>query len=124
MKVWVDCHGSPGSQNGEQHSGHRGSIDWQQDDNLNRSTAVLVTMAEKYGSMAYADVVVGLEIVNEPAPSGNNSFSTSQQWAVDAYHAIKAVVENQDMVIITHDSFEGPTTFMNIARGLAGQPSE
>jgi len=118
MKVWVDLHGSPGSQNGQDHSGRKGKMLWQQADNLNRSTAVLVTMAKKYGSAMYADVVVGIEIVNEPAASGNVSFATSQQWALDAYHAMKAVTTNPNLVIVTHDSFQGTTTFTPLAKKL------
>jgi glucan 1,3-beta-glucosidase len=118
MKVWVDLHGSPGSQNGQDHSGRKGRVLWQQGDNLNRSTAVLVTMARKYGSAMYADVVVGLEVVNEPAFAGNNSFGVSQQWAADAYRAIKAVATNPHLVVVTHDSFQGPTAFAPVARAL------
>lgn len=118
MKVWVDCHGSPGSQNGHDHSGRRGAVEWQQNDNLNKSTAVLVTMAQKYGAQEYADVVVGLEIVNEPTANAPNNFDVSKQWAVDAYHAIKAVATNPNLVIVTHDSFRGPSNFIDIARSL------
>jgi len=66
MKVWVDCHGSPGSQNGFDNSGHQGDVEWQQTANLERSITVLKTMAAKYGAQEYADVVVGLELTNEP----------------------------------------------------------
>ena len=120
MYVWVDCHGSPGSQNGQDHSGHAGPVEWQQGNNLQQSTDILVTMAKKYGTNAYADVVVGLEMVNEPAAGGNNSFSTSQSWAQSTFQAIKAVVENQNLVIITHDSFQGPDKFNGIAQTLNG----
>jgi glucan 1,3-beta-glucosidase len=37
MKVWIDCHGSPGSQNGFDNSGHAGLVDWQQSENLANS---------------------------------------------------------------------------------------
>ena len=118
MKVWVDCHGNAGSQNGQEHSGHQGDIRWQEESNRNQSISALVTMAEKYGTQAYADVVVGLEVVNEPAISGSNTLATNQQFAVDAYHAIKAVVTNSDLIIITHDSFQGPDKFTSIAESL------
>ena len=65
MKVMVDCHGSPGSQNGQDHSGHSGPVEWQQGNNLQKSIDLLTVMAKKYGSQEYADVVFGLEIVSE-----------------------------------------------------------
>ncbi|MCJ1308177.1 hypothetical protein MMC25_001829 [Agyrium rufum] len=120
MYVWVDCHGSPGSQNGQQHSGHQGAIEWQQGDNLNRSTAVLQTMGAKYGAMEYADVVIGLEMVNEPSASGNNSYQVTQQWSIDAYNAVKPLVANPNFVISVHDSFVGPTAYNSIGSSLNG----
>lgn len=120
MKVWVDCHGSPGSQNGFDNSGHAGEVDWQSTANLERSISVLKTMATKYGAASYADVVVGLELVNEPISYGANHFSTTQSWAQDAYTAVKAVTQNKDMVIVMHDAFQGPEPWMDIASGLVG----
>ncbi|KAI9726002.1 MAG: hypothetical protein M1834_009450 [Cirrosporium novae-zelandiae] len=110
MKVWVDCHGSPGSQNGYDNSGHAGEVTWQQGDNLNRSISVLKTMAKKYGSVEYADTVAAIEIVNEPISWGNNSFETTQEWAEQAYYAIKAVATNKNLMVVTHDSFQQPST--------------
>ena len=69
MKVMVDCHGSPGSQNGKDHSGHEGSIKWQEGDNLNASTRILQTMLERYGGKDNSDIVFGLEIVSKYQPS-------------------------------------------------------
>lgn len=51
MKVWVDLHGAPGSQNGFNNSGHAGPVEWQQPDNLSRSIAILKAVATKYGYM-------------------------------------------------------------------------
>lgn len=65
MKVLVDCHGSPGSQNGQAHSGHKGAVQWQEGNNLELSTAALQLMVQKYGQMQYADVVFGLGIVSK-----------------------------------------------------------
>ncbi|KAK5004306.1 glycoside hydrolase superfamily [Cryomyces antarcticus] len=79
LKVWVDCHGSPGSQNGFDNSGRAGDVAWQSSDNLDHSIRVLETMAEKYGATEYADVVVGLELVNEPISWGANELDTTKQ---------------------------------------------
>lgn len=121
MKVWVDCHGSPGSQNGFDNSGKAGSVDWQQTANLQRSISVLKTMAAKYGAMEYADVVVGLEMTNEPVSYGNNKFSVTQSWAQEAYTAVKAATKNTNMVIVMHDAFQGASSWTSIAKGLGGK---
>jgi glucan 1,3-beta-glucosidase len=118
MKVWIDCHGSPGSQNGFDNSGHAGNVAWQESDNLQQSISVLKTMAAKYGAMQYADVVVGLELTNEPISWGNNQFSVTQSWAQEAYSAVKAQVANENLVIVMHDSFQGPLAWTSIAEEL------
>lgn len=104
MKVWIDCHGSPGSQNGFDNSGHRGSVDWQKSDNRAKSITILIAMAKKYGSTRYAGTVVGLEIVNEPISWGANSPDKITQFAKDAYAAIKGAATNPDLQVVMHGS--------------------
>lgn len=111
MKVWVDCHGSPGSQNGYDNSGHSGNVEWQQYGNLDRSISVLKTMAAKYGASSYSDVVVGLELTNEPLAGGNNDFATTQSWSVEAYKAVRAAAANKNLIIVMHDAFQGPAVW-------------
>lgn len=118
MKVWIDCHGSPGSQNGFGSSGRQGETEWQEPANLLRSTSVLKTMAAKYGAMEYADIVVGLQLTNEPLGSGTNKFSTTKSWAQDAYKAVAAEVANKDLVIVMHDAFQGPLAWKEVAESL------
>ncbi|TVY67446.1 Glucan 1,3-beta-glucosidase [Lachnellula suecica] len=120
MYVWVDCHGSPGSQNGFDNSGHKGAVDWQQQSNLDRSISVLETMAAKYGAEEYADVVVGIELTNEPINYDNNVFSVTQKWAQNAYAAVKAKVTNDKLVIVMHDAFEGAGEWLSVAESLIG----
>ncbi|KAK3072468.1 hypothetical protein LTR53_006754 [Teratosphaeriaceae sp. CCFEE 6253] len=124
MWVMVDCHGSPGSQNGAEHSGHSGAVSWQADDNLDYSIDVLQKIAEKYGSMDYADVVMGIELVNEPKIGDDaNSLSTTQWWAEKAYHAVKAKTANPDLYILHHDGFVGAQTWTEVGASLNGNTS-
>lgn len=118
LKVLVDCHGSPGSQNGFDNSGRAGAAKWQTGDNLEKSIRVLETMARKYGSEQYADVVFGLELVNEPISWGANNFTLTQQWAQDAYARVKAAVTNQDLMIVMHDSFTTPFAWEDVGAAL------
>ncbi|KAI9838426.1 MAG: exo-1,3-beta-glucanase [Thelocarpon superellum] len=128
MKVWIDCHGSPGSQNGYDNSGHQGDVEWQQGNNLNRSIEVLLTLAWKYGTAQYADTVVGLEMVNEPISWGNNNNTVTKQWAMQAYEDIKAIAANKNLMIIMHDAFLGADYWADVpaivgSNGLFGVDS-
>lgn len=118
LKVLVDCHGSPGSQNGFDNSGQAGQIEWQTGNNLNRSISVLQTMARKYGSLEFADVVLGLQLINEPAYWSPNNFNITKSWTLKAYHAVKAAAPNKDLLVIMHDSFKGPSNWLDISAKL------
>lgn len=119
LKVWVDCHGSPGGQNGFDNSGHSGIVSWQTTSNLDKSIEVLKIMAAKYGSTSYADVVVGLQMVNEPVSWGNNDFDTTKEWTKKAYTAIEGVVENKELIVVMHDGFMGGLEWKDVAIELA-----
>ncbi|CAK3855429.1 glycoside hydrolase [Lecanosticta acicola] len=123
LKVLVDCHGSPGSQNGFDNSGRAGNVAWQSDDNLQQSITVLETMAQKYGSKQYADVVFGLELVNEPISWGSNNFDLTQTWSQQAYNAVRNASDNKELVIVMHDSFTTPWAWQSVgSKILANTP--
>ncbi|TVY19322.1 Glucan 1 [Lachnellula arida] len=124
MSVWVDCHGSPGSQNGYDSSGRLGIIDWQQGDNLNRSISVLETMAAKYGAEEYAGVVVGIELTNEPMAGFPNDLNVTRQWTQDAYAAVKAKVTNPNLQILMQDAYAGIDTWIPTAEEIIGKGSK
>ncbi|KAL1306474.1 hypothetical protein AAFC00_005170 [Neodothiora populina] len=123
IKVLVDCHGSPGSQNGFDNSGRAGNVAWQSDDNLQLSISILETIAKKYGAQEYADVVFGIELVNEPISWDQNNFETTKQWAQEAYSAVKAAATNPDLNVIMHDGFMGPSEWQEISTLINGDAS-
>lgn len=123
IAVLVDCHGSPGSQNGFDNSGHAGNVSWQSDNNLNLSISVLETIATKYGSEKYADVVFGIEMINEPISWDQNNFATTKSWAQQAYKAIKSVATNPELVVVMHDGFMGPSNWEQVGSAINGNSS-
>lgn len=123
LKVLVDLHGTPGSQNGFDNSGHAGDVDWQKGDNLNRTISVLETMTRKYGRKSYADVVIGIELVNEPISWEPNNFNVTQAWTPQAYKAVRAAATNPDLQIVMHDSFTTPWPWLDIASAINGNAS-
>ncbi|KAH0341117.1 glycoside hydrolase, partial [Aureobasidium melanogenum] len=123
IKVLVDCHGSPGSQNGFDNSGHSGNVAWQQDDNMEQSISILETIAKKYGAQEYADVVFGIQLVNEPISWDQNNIDTTKEWAQKAYTAVKSASTNQDLAVIMHDGFMGPSDWEEVGSAVNGDAS-
>ncbi|KAI9769866.1 MAG: exo-1,3-beta-glucanase [Candelina submexicana] len=67
LKVWIDLHGAPGSQNGFDNSGQLLSTPtWGQGNTVNQTLQVLTQMTTKYTRQEYQDVVAGIELLNEP----------------------------------------------------------
>lgn len=123
IKAIVCVHGSPGSQNGYDNSGHAGSVQWQLNGNLNTSTTILQTIAQKYGSSSYADVVYGIEIVNEQLNSAPLSTSVTQAWVQSTFNAMKSIATNPNLRIVASDGFSGASAWSSVEQALNGNNS-
>ena len=70
LKACVGLHAAPGSQNGLEHSGRKGPLDWDKGENVNISIAFLRQLAvDLQGVNAApetAGVVEGIQLLNEP----------------------------------------------------------
>ncbi|KAI9704461.1 MAG: exo-1,3-beta-glucanase [Bogoriella megaspora] len=73
LKVIVDLHGAPFSQNGFDNSGQRidspGKPGWQGGDSVQQTLDVINTIASKYAVPEMQETVVGIELLNEPMSS-------------------------------------------------------
>jgi glucan 1,3-beta-glucosidase len=117
IQVLICMHGLPGSQNGFDNSGHQGVADWAENPaNLAASTAVLELMAAKYGTSAWADVVWGLELVNEPIVWDETSARSAQSWAVDTVTKMRSHMTNHNLKLIMHDAFIGAKAWVPVAQ--------
>ncbi|KAI5806484.1 putative glucan 1,3-beta-glucosidase [Peziza echinospora] len=114
MKVWVDLHGAPGSQNGFDNSGQSGDARWQQGNNIEKTFEVLKVMAKKYGDTKYADVVHAIQLLNEPISWNGQKFETTYQFTVDAYWKVKELCTNEKLQIIMHDAFTPLTSWASL----------
>ena len=119
LKVWIDLHGLPGSQNGQQHSGKQGITNWLTPDNEAEAISVLTTIATKYGGANYSDTVTGFGLVNEPngqyVPNGaDNAFDAIEAFALKATTAIKPLITNPNVKIVLGDGFLPPMNFTNL----------
>jgi len=108
LKIWIDLHGAPGSQNGFDNSGQKlATPGWQQGDSVAQTLTVLETISAKYAQPLYQDVVVGIELLNEPLSSALN-FDVLKQFYRDGYGRVRAV---SDTPVVLHDGFDSPSSW-------------
>lgn len=101
LKVLLSLHGLPGSQNGKDHSGKSGVVDWPlQPDYIPHSLHVLERIARRYGQNP---ALLGVSLANETAPH------ISSQWLEDYYNQARASMEphcHDAVLYVFSDSFK------------------
>ena len=108
LKIWIDLHGAPGSQNGFDNSGQTMTKpQWQQGNSIAQTLVVLETIAQKYAQPSYQDVVVAIELLNEPF-SRELNFEKLKQFYRDGYGQVRAL---SDTPVVIHDGFWLPNTW-------------
>ncbi|KAL2826827.1 glycoside hydrolase superfamily [Aspergillus cavernicola] len=107
LKIIVDLHGAPGSQNGFDNSGRRGPIQWQQGNTVDETLRAFEVLAQRY--LADDDVVTAIEALNEPnIPSGVNLDGVKTYY----YGALEKVRENSfDAALVMSDGFLQPESW-------------
>lgn len=118
LKVWIDLHGAPLSQNGFDNSGQRvDSPGWTNGDSVAHTQTVIEQLATKYAAPALADVVVGIELLNEPLmgslPGGR---AATQQYYQSGFDAVRGVGGSTAMVVI-QDGFANPPAWNGFLTG-------
>lgn len=105
LKVLIDLHGAPGSQNWFDHSGHRlARPGWQSGNNVEVTLEVLKIISTKYAAPEYEDVIAGIELLNEPL-SSMLDYAKLRQFYQDGYNQTR---ETGDTPVIIHDAFIPP----------------
>ncbi|EMD32559.1 glycoside hydrolase family 5 protein [Gelatoporia subvermispora B] len=110
LKVIVDLHGVPGSQNGFDNSGHRISFpEWQSNStNVQRSDNIIKTIASMFANNP--NVVSIIAPVNEPAGyDGDQMLSVVRQYYYDSYGNIRfpyGTSQESNTVVLLHDAFQ------------------
>ncbi|KAK4555949.1 glucan exo-1,3-beta-glucosidase [Recurvomyces mirabilis] len=109
LKVIIDLHGAPGSQNGFDNSGQRiAQPGWQSGNTVQKTLDVLETIQTKYGDSSYDDVVAGIELLNEPLNTALNP-DTTRQFERDGYGQQRKVSNSR--VVILQDGFMPPSSY-------------
>ncbi|OAL06241.1 glycoside hydrolase [Phaeosphaeriaceae sp. SRC1lsM3a] len=106
LKVVIDLHGAPKSQNGFDHSGHRAPTPgWGDADSLGYTHAALRKIEEKYAVPSMQDVVVAIQILNEPYMIKLDKDMVKSFYR-DAYENLRRI---SDTPVMLHDGFFQPS---------------
>ncbi|KAF9934735.1 hypothetical protein FBU30_000593 [Linnemannia zychae] len=113
IRVMVELHAAPGSQNGWNHSGRLGVINWVNGTdgavNAQRTISYLQQMAAFFSSPDYTHVAPIMGLLNEPAAHllGADPVKTWYMTAMEAVRAVTGVGEGKGPWAIIHDGMIG-----------------
>jgi glucan 1,3-beta-glucosidase len=106
LKIVIDLHGAPKSQNGFDHSGHRASIPgWGDGDSLGYTHAALRVIEGKYAVPSMQDVIVAIQPLNEPFLVKLDK-NMVRNFYRDAYYNLREI---SDTPVMFHDGFDTPS---------------
>lgn len=109
LKVMIDLHGAPGSQNGFDNSGHRvDEPEWQEGSNVQNTLEVLMQIQRKYGQKSYDDVIAGIELLNEPL-TPELDLKKVKQFERKGFDQQRTV--SQSRVVVIQDGFQQPDSY-------------
>lgn len=130
LKVMIDLHGAPHSQNGFDNSGHRTDTPgwFNSQTYATRAKDVISTIAQRFTQPQYTDTVTSIQLLNEPLTSNGDStarLSFTQSYFQDAYYAVRyaqgstatsvnVAIHDSFQPLSTWDNFMRPTTFQNV----------
>jgi len=88
----LDLHGLPGSQNGEESSGHNTTSPAWFGNTVNqaRSDATVAAVLAYVAASPYRSSIAGLEIINEPRPYGDTQVAELEDYYSRSYATVQA----------------------------------
>lgn len=104
LKIILDIHAAPGSQNGMDHSGQSGIIGWTEPANQQKTLEFLEKLTEAYDAKL---TLVGVEVLNEP------HWDILSELLVEFYARADRIVRQNcpsSVRTIVHDSFRPKQT--------------
>lgn len=99
LKVILDFHAAPGSQNGWDHSGRSGEIRWHEAGNVSASLSFVDRLCRRYGQ---EKALVGIEPLNEP------HWDVDLSTLVEYYRKSADIIQNnchKNVSVIVSDAF-------------------
>lgn len=120
LRVNLDLHGVPGSQNGWAHSGHQGTINWLNgadgDTNGQRSLDIHNQLSQFFAQDRYKNVVAFYGLVNEPKMIEMDDPSKVIDWNQKAISLVRKNGIKQQIVF--GDGFLALTQWSNTMKGV------
>lgn len=105
LKLWIDLHGIPGSQNGFDNSGQRGVLNWiDNKQNYDLGIEVLNYIFKTYGGPEYEDVIIGIQNLNEPMGT-HYPISLVEKFNEDTFALMRTYSQNN---FVYHNAFVDP----------------
>lgn len=121
LRVNLDLHGLPGSQNGWNHSGRQGTINWLNgtDGSLNaqRSLDLHTQISTFFAQPRYENVITIYGLVNEPKMT-ELPVSAVVQWTTSAVQVVRK--SGMKQLIAFGDGFLGLTKWQGQLQGISG----
>ncbi|GAB7366466.1 hypothetical protein MBLNU230_g8261t1 [Neophaeotheca triangularis] len=109
LKVIVDLHGAPGSQNGFDNSGQKVDVPgWRQNDTVERTLRVLQKIQDHYGNPSYDDVIAGVQFLNEPL---GPELDLSQIETFNRAAFAQQRKSSASRVVVISDAFYPPSSY-------------
>jgi glucan 1,3-beta-glucosidase len=106
LKIVIDLHGAPKSQNGFDHAGRKAPYpEWGDSDSLSHTHAALKVIEDKYAAWNMQDVVVAIQFLNEPYLAKLDREMVKQFYQ-DAFYNLREI---SDTPAILHDGFQDPS---------------
>lgn len=121
LRINLDLHGAPGSQNGWSHSGHQGPIGWLNgtDGSLNgqRTIDIHKQLSTFFTQPRYKNIITMYGLVNEPKMTALDE-QTVMTWSTNAINTIRG--SSYDGLLIIGDGFMGLENWQGQLQGIDG----
>lgn len=108
LKIWIDLHGAPGSQNGFDNSGQRNfysDLGWLS--NTQTKALTIIIWHQMFDTFLNVnDNIIGIEIINEPLVPKISLYDVTQSYyeAFDMFKEKQS--KNDETAFIIHDAFQ------------------
>ncbi|KAF2690019.1 glycoside hydrolase family 5 protein [Lentithecium fluviatile CBS 122367] len=107
LKIIIDLHAAPQSQNGFDHSGKKSPYPgWGQGDSISQTHAVLKIIGERFANRGMQDVVMAIELLNEPFLNAPLDKNMVLQFYRDGFYNLRQI---SDTPMMMHDGFLNPS---------------
>ncbi|PWZ00878.1 glycoside hydrolase [Testicularia cyperi] len=124
LKVWIDLHGVPGSQNGFDNSGRSGPVNWANNPSYYTQTQYAFNrLVTEFVQDDYLGTVTAIEAVNEPkgnvVPAVQSLLNKYYPWARNKVAKPDGWSDYSTMLLAVHDAFQGLQYWQNFWTGRA-----